>query len=277
MDFESYLSGVPRDVQELILYETDPKNLDTLCIINENINRLCINDRIMDQYLKNHQLNIPIFSSLDTRSFLNLKKYMTTTINTNSIILIKVILFRLIDFYGKDKLEDVLLELIQTLTENQNFSDEDIIDILSTLNFNSKDIDYLKYLTYYSFINNRTKVIEWLIENNFYQLDEAFMASIRLNDNSLFNKLLDLILQDEEEKRKVDWFYAVQLAIKYHNVDALESILSIDDNNIFNTLQMSESAFLNWTDQIAHQSKSVQENKNIQEINRIINNYYSKK
>ena len=55
---EDRFTQIPRDIRELILYETQPTDLDTLCQINQQMEDLCHDDRILDNYLNYYQLNV---------------------------------------------------------------------------------------------------------------------------------------------------------------------------------------------------------------------------
>ena len=167
--------NVPKDILELILYETDPKNLDTFCQINDRIHNLCQDTEIINRYIKYHQLIAPYISIT-----------ISNVINTNSIILI-VYLFKVLS-----KPIDLVYnfwEIIVSLSNNMNISDQDILNLLhivySILNVSNPSMLKLNdsfvqnTLIYLAKKNDRKYLIELLKQptNNHKYLSELLQET----------------------------------------------------------------------------------------------------
>ena len=131
-----YLSQTPKDIQELIIYETKPHDLDTLCRINEEMSILCQNNRILENYLHQHNLSIPPLSRGKTFEVYGTDGFFSYLINISikSLTLLRYVLSKIQNLYGKTRVADYIRGLILYLLTTESFPDEYIIQILSSLN-----------------------------------------------------------------------------------------------------------------------------------------------
>ena len=227
-----YLFQIPKDIQELIIYETKPEDLDILCQINEEMSILCQNNRIIKTYLDQHNLSIPQLKILDDSNYMwndsefeKYYKYLYNMLHMKSLVLLRYILS--MPIYGS--LNDIS-NFISYLFSN-NFSDDYIIEILSAFKLTQEDFGMLNILTNESIIRNRPKVINWLKLNNFYIYQEALILAIRKNNNNLFDEVFDLVTI---HNYPIDWYTIASATDKSDsiNLHILKRILSIKDSDI---------------------------------------------
>ena len=236
---QDYLSQTPQDIQELILYETSPENIDTLCQINENLTLLCQNPRIIDNYLEKYNLQIPIPKNKYDLEFIN---SIVNIMNTNSITLITYVLSKILSLYGREYLlyKTSFSDSIAKLIDKKFIADINIIKILSILIpiFNES---FAYRVTYRAVINNRNQLIQWLKDNNDYLHRAALEASIEAHKYDEFNQILNYMLANQIF---INWGALIIDSIKYGNPYVLDQLIKLNNNDIYKLLKDSESSFI---------------------------------
>ena len=180
------LSQIPKDIRELILYETQPEDLDTLCEINQEMEDSCQDERVLNRYFNYHKLYQQKGSYLD----------MLHIINIGSIVLIQH-LINLLQKYNLLSILNIQI-IIQLLNNNKNISDTDLIHLFKQLPLSD---EILHTLTYESVLNNRYQLIQWLKDEHYFQYRDAIHASVKSNNVGEFinsiNSLNSVILGDD--------------------------------------------------------------------------------
>ena len=184
-------SNVPKDILELILYKTNPKDLDTFCSINERINNLCQNNQILDKYIKYHQLVSNNFE--DTLNFI---------IDTNSIILIAYLLESLIN--SNELLYMYHWGIIERLTTDKNILDQDVFNLGSLIYSKfkmSRDQQKIKNtLTYWALTNDRKQLIQLLKNNNLFEYYQSMDTSYMLENVEEFMESINYMIEHNLHK-----------------------------------------------------------------------------
>ena len=203
---------VPKDILELILYETDPKNLDTFCQINERINNLCQDKRILDKYIKYHQLVSNNYEST-----------IQLMIDTNSTILIA---YFLEDLTNTDEIFSIYWIIIEQLTNNKNISDQDMFFLLKLIYFkfkNARDrsgvrnnsaryrLEIRNTLTDLALKTNRKQLIQLLKNNNLFDYTQSIHTSIIIGNVEEFMETINYIVKPKLYKKYMVNFFPIQI------------------------------------------------------------------
>ena len=181
-----------RDVRFLILKETDPKDIDTLCYINAEMYSLCSNPDIIDEYLRYHNLDIKQKYS-DESFYYNDKDILNRTIKplitARSIILLKRIIQlinKLPSPYSYGPMNDIIKEILHS----DNFTDEDIIYLFENFPFNK--YNSIGYQASFEAADRKSPLLlKWIQDNNIVEYRGLLGGAIKTKDAVFISNILD--------------------------------------------------------------------------------------
>ena len=239
MSERSRLTEIPRDIQELIIYQTNPENFDTLCYSNPDILNLCNNPRIIQDYLIKHNI---ILNNQSNPSIIDFTGYLIDLNSTNSSILIKNGFKILLGIYEINFL--AIGRALLLFIRNPYLNEDDMIEILESSNIDiykwdpfSTDFADIKRLFGFiieeSITQNKQKIIAWLIFNGLFVYNTLVRESIKKGNNDMFDLSYKYLLLNERVS-DINYQGLIDLAINFNNIYVFDRLLSqISSSYIF--------------------------------------------
>ena len=231
METKDRFLDIPRDILEIILYETKIEDLDTFCSINLRIDDLCQDDRVMDKYITQYGLKSE-----------DLRKTITNIINTNSITLIK---YFIESIKKRPIAQERLFLFITNLLANKNISNQDIAFLIYFL---PQTYEIFNILTNRALLNNRHRLIKFLKEADIFDYRQSLESSIKMGNIEEFINTLNYIIDRnfyDNYNRFFDISHILDWLIQNPNVQIVRYLLSIENPTFRNKLIQNLPGFIN--------------------------------
>ena len=212
-------TDIPKDILELILYETDPKDIDTFCQINDRINNLCKDNKVIHNYFIHHNL----FIDGPYESFLEKIINSKSTILTNYLI-------RWVNYNNFG--DRYTYSIIYYLIKNKEISDIDIFNHIKLLIeiFNVKLNDPIIFkVTDGSVRYKRKQLIQLLQQADLFDYKAALNYSINYYKYDEFVDTINYMLENNIKISNPIISLIFNQMLIYPDPRYIQFLLNIDD------------------------------------------------